>query len=492
MQDDTGVPKRTRWARLRFQIIGPLLASPPGPGELQGRLAELASQPYLHPITKEMVHYGSSTIERWYYRAINNPTEPVVALERKVHGRAGKHPSMPNSVREALRRQYQQHSGWNYKLHYDNLVALAGMEAWIDKVPSYTTLTRFMKDEGLLRQKASRSKRKGTNAPVAETREQRSFEVEHVHGLWHLDFHECRRKVLLPSGEWIKPDLFGVLDDRSRLCCHLQWYHEEDTESLVHGLCQAIQKRGLPRALLNDNGGAMIAAETQEGLERLGILHQFTQSYSPEQNAKQEVFWAQIEERLMPMLEGEKELTLRLLNDATQAWVEGEYNRSVHSETGQSPIERFLAGPSVGRPSPDSDTLRRAFRKQQMRIQRKSDGTVTVEGVRFEVPSRYRTLTRLCLRFARWDLSSVDLVDERRGNFLCSLLPIDKHSNADGKRRTLAPVSSAVEPIEPTGTAPLLRKLMADYAATGLPPAYLPYSPRKNNTETHETENNDQ
>jgi hypothetical protein len=27
---------------------------------------------------------------------------------------------------------------------------------------------------------------------------------------------------------------------------------------------------------------------------------------------------------------------------------------------------------------------------------------------------------------------------------------------------------------EPTGIAPLLRKLMTEYAATGLPPAYIP------------------
>lgn len=491
MKDDSGVPARTRWARLRFEIIGPLLASPPGSGELQSRLVELASKSYLHPTKKEMVRFGVSTIERWYYQAIRNATDPVAALERKVHGHAGKHPSMRGSVRDALRRQHQQHPGWTYKLHYDNLVALAEMESSIDEIPSYTTVTRFMKDEGLRRQKVRRRQREGTTSPIIEVRrEQRSFEVTHVHGLWHLDFHVGRRRILSSLGEWLRPILFGVLDDRARLCCHLQWYCEETTEVLVHGFCQAIQKRGLPRALLTDNGAAMLAAETREGLERLGIVHETTQPYSPEQNAKQEVFWAQVEGRLMPMLEGEKELTLPKLNEATQAWVELEYNRSIHSETGQSPIERFLGGPSVGRQSPDSDTLRRAFRKQEIRTQRKSDGTVTVEGVRFEVPSRYRSLDRLCIRVARWDLSSIDLVDERRGTFLCSLLPVDKQRNADGRRRTLESTSPADRPVQPSGTAPLLRKLIADYAATGLPPAYLPHSPIMTDDDT--TENDDQ
>ncbi len=40
----------------------------------------------------------------------------------------------------------------------------------------------------------------------------------------------------------------------------------------------------------------------------------------------------------MAMLEGEPELTLELLNRATQAWVEQEYNQHVHSETGRRPI----------------------------------------------------------------------------------------------------------------------------------------------------------
>ena len=71
----------------------------------------------------------------------------------------------------------------------------------------------------------------------------------------------------------------------------------------------------------------MLAAETVEGLERLGIVHHTTLPYSPEQNGKQESFWGQIEGRLLPMLEGEPELSLELLNTATQAWVEEEYQR---------------------------------------------------------------------------------------------------------------------------------------------------------------------
>jgi transposase InsO family protein len=42
-----------------------------------------------------------------------------------------------------------------------------------------------------------------------------------------------------------------------------------------------MQKRGLPRAAMSDNGSAMTAIEISEGLARLGILHQTTLPYSP-------------------------------------------------------------------------------------------------------------------------------------------------------------------------------------------------------------------
>ncbi|HEY3816394.1 MAG TPA: hypothetical protein VGL81_04445 [Polyangiaceae bacterium] len=40
------------------------------------------------------------------------------------------------------------------------------------------------------------------------------------------------------------------------------------------------------------------------------------------------------------MLEGEPELSLDLLNIATRAWVEEEYQRKEHSEIRESPLDR--------------------------------------------------------------------------------------------------------------------------------------------------------
>jgi hypothetical protein len=268
--------------------------------------------------------------------------------------------------------------------------------------------------------------------------------------------------------------LMCVMDDRSRLVCHLQWYLDETAESLIHALCQAFMKRGLPRALMTDNGAAMLAEETTAGLGKLGVLHQTTLPYSPYQNAKQESFWGRVEGRLLAMLEGEANLGLDALNLATQAWTEQEYHRTRHSEIGVTPLNHYLAGPSVARPCPSSDVLCASFRIEVKRKQRRSDGTVSLEGGRFEIPSQYRNLEHVHLQYARWDLSRVDLVDPRTGTILCPVKPLDKSANANGRRRRLVPVTADLSPLSPKGMPALMTELLADYAATGVPPAYLP------------------
>ena len=79
----------------------------------------------------------------------------------------------------------------------------------------------------------------------------------------------------------------------------------------------------------------------------------------------------------MAMLEGVADLTLAMLNEATQAWVEPDYNRKPHSELDEAPLERLLKGPSVMRPCPDIAALKIAFTRTEQRTQRKSDGNTT-------------------------------------------------------------------------------------------------------------------
>jgi len=283
-ETDQNLRLHESWAAFRFSIIGPLLAAPPARGELQGQIEALAAKKWLHPISGQWTSWNFSTIERWYYQALNAKQGPVEALKRKIRSDQGQHPSFKPQLAQLLREQYQQHPQWSYQLHSDNLAVLVELDPQAGPMPSYVSVLRYMKSHGLIK----RPRKGPAHSPGAQMAEQRyqarevrSYESEYVNGLWHLDFHHGSLRVLGADGQWVYPLLLGVVDDRSRLCCHLQWYLAEGARELCHGLSQAFQKRDLPRSIIFDNGSAMIAAETEQGLGRLSILLANTLPYSP-------------------------------------------------------------------------------------------------------------------------------------------------------------------------------------------------------------------
>ena len=222
------------------------------------------------------------------------------------------------------------------------------------------------------------------------------------------------------------------------------------------------------------------------GLLRLGIAGVTTLAYSPHQNGKIESFWGTVESRLMAMLEGVDALTLKVLNDATVAWLEQDYHRRTHRELGMTPHQRLAGSVDASRPCPGSAELRAAFRITGKRTLRRSDGTVSVEGIRYQVPQPWRHLREAWIRYARWDLSSVDLVDSRGGR-LCTLYPLDKRGNADGVRRPAGPGNDDGGGAGAGGLPPLLKGILDAQAATGLPPAWLPHdeTPRPHKDDDH-------
>jgi hypothetical protein len=134
----------------------------------------------------------------------------------------------------------------------------------------------------------------------------------------------------------------------------------------------------------------------------------------------------------------------------------------------------MLDGPDVGRRAPDVDTLRLAFTRQIIRTPRRSDATVVVEGVRYELPPRFGHLHSVTLCSPGWDKSQMTLTDPKTGGPLARLLPQDKAQNASGLRRSIEAQETTTVANLKSDQPALLQKWLADYAATGLPPAYLP------------------
>lgn len=167
LSTNNDLPQRDRWARLRFAIIGPLLAAAPAAGKLHEALNALAAKNWRHPFTGLDIRFACSTLERWYYAA-KRAGDPVQALRNQARGDIGRFPSLSADAVQALTLLYREHPGWTAQLHHDNLhvtLATAGT-----KCPSYPSVRRYLKAQGLLRQRPLRRASEGCRSRPRPTR----------------------------------------------------------------------------------------------------------------------------------------------------------------------------------------------------------------------------------------------------------------------------------------------------------------------------------
>ena len=180
-----------------------------------------------------------------------------------------------------------------------------------------------------------------------------------------------------------KAYLFCFLDDHSRAVMAARWGYFEDTVRLAAALRPALAARGVPARLYTDNGSAFVDAAVNRAAARLGIKITHSAPGRPEGRGKIERFFRTVrEEFLVEIGDGSGVADLAELNRLFTAWCERVYHARPHSETGQPPMERWLAGAPF--PVPDSAQLREAFLWSEHRIVRK-DATLSLFGVLYQV-----------------------------------------------------------------------------------------------------------
>jgi putative transposase len=176
--------------------------------------------------------------------------------------------------------------------------------------------------------------------------------------------------------------LFCFLDDHSRLFCGYRWASREDVLNASRALRAGIASRGVPKAVYVDNGSPFVSGQLLRACAVLGIALIHSRPGRPEGRGKIERAFRTVRQQWLVELEDRPSASLEELNQTFQAWVEQVYHRRVHSETEQTPLERFLAhGPPA---LPSERALREAFRWSERRTVSRT-GTVGMHGNSYEV-----------------------------------------------------------------------------------------------------------
>ena len=110
---------------------------------------------------------------------------------------------------------------------------------------------------------------------------------------------------------------------------------------------------------------------------------------------------------------------------------------------------------------------------------RNQDGTVQIEGVRFQLPASYRHISNVVVRYASWNLGIAELVDSRTRNTIAEIYPVDKQTNSHRAREQVLEPQRPRPTETPPGIAPHLAKLCREIDAETNIPNFNPTIPIK-------------
>lgn len=261
------------------------------------------------------------------------------------------------------------------------------------------------------------------------------FEAANPNDLWTGD------ALHGPKVAGHKTYLFAFIDDHSRALVGYRWGHSEDTVRLEAALRAALASRGVPRAVYVDNGSAFVSSQLLRAMATLGIRLVHSRPRRPQGRGKIERFFATVRIQFLVEVEARGVTDLAELNRLFAAWVETVYHRRTHTETGQTPLERLLAGPPPTLPAPE--LLHEAFLWSETRTVTKV-ATVSLHGNIFEVDAAL-VGHRVEVIFDPFDLESVEIRFQGRSMGRGVPHRISRHSHPK------APVDTAAPPAPATG-----------------------------------------
>ena len=270
------------------------------------------------------------------------------------------------------------------------------------------------------------------------------FEADRPNEIWVGDaFHGIRL-----GGR--KTYLFAFLDDHSRAVVGHRWGFAEDTVRLAAALRPALAARGVPNFCYVDNGSAFVDSWLLRVCAKLGIKLVHSTPGRPQGRGKIERFFRTVNSEFVVEIAagdgapGREIADLHELNRLFTAWVETVYHQRVHSETGQAPLARWMAGGPFAVPVPAD--LAEAFRWSEHRTVTKT-ATVSLQGNKYQVDPLL-VGRRVELVFDPFDLTVIRVRAD--GQDAGQALPhqISRHANPKARPETPAEPPAATTGID--------------------------------------------
>jgi len=251
---------------------------------------------------------------------------------------------------------------------------------------------------------------------------------EHTHDLWLADFEHG--PWVLRDGKVTRTRLSVFIDCYSRYPIEARYYFEETFDVLVDSFLRALAVHGAPLELYVDGAKVYNAEALLCALSVLGIRHRNRPPRDPPPGGLVEKFIQTIQSQFEAEVKAGDPMTLEQLNEALSAYLNVSYIETVHSETGETPKERYQKG-LVALRHVDLNTILPLFMKQEKRRVHKDFSDVQLNGRFYRVAERLRG-QKVLVRYDPYGSGDTIFLYSLQGKYLGEGKLHDREHSAQG------------------------------------------------------------
>ena len=238
---------------------------------------------------------------------------------------------------------------------------------------------------------------------------------DHTHDLWLGDFEDG--PYVLEKRDIVPTYLSAFIDCHSRYILAARYYFRENLDVLIDSFIRALSIHGAPRQLYVDRAKVYLSNGLKAACYRLKIHLLHRPKKDPPAGGLIERFIQTLQQQFEAEIRAGDLLSLAELNRALSAWIAVSYHKDIHSETAQSPEQRYQKGLTLIR-QVDISRVIDSFMQSVTRTVNPTFSDVQVDKRFYRVDAKLRG-DRVQVRFdpfATWDTVKIySLHDEYLG-----------------------------------------------------------------------------
>lgn len=295
---------------------------------------------------------------------------------------------------EALLPKNRCDKGKSRKLDSDTIARIYGLRADFPKINATQIYLKLI-EEGLIKKKevsvntlqryVKHHNLKGASAPGAKDR--KAFEEEFATGMYQAD--SLYGPYLLEEGSNKKRRSYCImiLDDKTRMIVGGQFFYADTAIHFQRVLKSAVATYGIPTKLYVDSGAAYKNEQLSLICGSLGIVLLHTPVRDGASKGKVERNFRTLRNRFLNLLNPDELSGIKELNKRLHDYIRI-HNTTVHSATGMTPSNRYLADLAHIKMPKSEEWLHTCFHNRIMRLVR-NDATVVINLEQFDVPMEF-------------------------------------------------------------------------------------------------------